>query len=333
MPHLLGSAYLLGSPPDHLNEIYEKEAAELEPWQDSPGEVSTYDWRDHLGDPRYQRAYLDFFEDQLVLQGYDWAKVLEKYLLEGREPIVNNLISGPMEALSMACSSYDFLHKYLDNPLYTKASANSTRSPLELLCRVQKDARFNNLFTHEGASNIEPLFEKRENELLEYWNSWQITDPTKDFRASQMAAAALLVAPHKQGEKPYDFFIVHLLTTSHAVRILLPLLPARFHVPLVRQWWLLVLAVYIAQLRPQIMLTSVTDYDVQGKDWRWVDQQALRSEHAFDAHFVKALRAMGTGAQTWGDEDRFYLKAAVRFASEFDGWGGFGSEETKVAYL
>lgn len=43
---------------------------------------------------RYQRAYLDFFEDQLVLNGYDWRKVLEEYLLKGKEPLINNLISG-----------------------------------------------------------------------------------------------------------------------------------------------------------------------------------------------------------------------------------------------
>ena len=302
---------------------------------------------------------MDFFEDQLVLHGYDWHKVLEEYLFKGKEPLINNLISGrkstsvanherhthnqtvghplihlgytyelssrelAMEALSMACSSYNHLHKYLDDPAYTKPSKNTTQSPLEILCRVQQDRRFDGVFTHRGAENLEPLFDKHEEEVLEYWNSWQITDPTKEFRASQMAAAALLVAPHKPGGKSYDFFIVHLLTTSHAVRILLPLIPANFHIPLVRQWWLLTLAVYIAQLRPEIVLTSVTDFDRKGRDWDWVDKQAVEGKHSLDAHFVKALRAMQTAAQTWGDVDEFYLKAAVKFANEFDGWGGF----------
>ena len=38
---------------------------------------------------------------------------------------------------------------------------------------------------------------------------------------------------------------------------------------------------------------------------------------------------MKEAANTWGDGDEFYLKAAVKFAEEFDGWGGFGklSEE------
>lgn len=48
-PHILGSAYLLGGTAEHLNAIYDKESEELEPWHDSPGEVSKDDWRDFLG--------------------------------------------------------------------------------------------------------------------------------------------------------------------------------------------------------------------------------------------------------------------------------------------
>jgi hypothetical protein len=50
---ILGSAYLLGGTHQHLHDIYEKEAAELEPWHDSPGEISRDDWRDFLGKREY----------------------------------------------------------------------------------------------------------------------------------------------------------------------------------------------------------------------------------------------------------------------------------------
>ena len=43
---------------------------------------------------RYQRAYIDFFEDQLVLNGYDWKKVLDEYLFKGRNPLINCIIAG-----------------------------------------------------------------------------------------------------------------------------------------------------------------------------------------------------------------------------------------------
>lgn len=28
-------------------------------------------------------------------------------------------------------------------------------------------------------------------------------------------------------------------------------------------------------------------------------------------------------SETWGDEEEYYLRAALRFADEFDDWGGF----------
>lgn len=228
-----------------------------------------------------------------------------------------------IEALGLATTSYGFLHKYMDDPKYSKPSACITSSPLEILQRVREDKRFDGLFDQQGASNIDVLFKDHEAAVLEYWNAWYFCNPRKQFEDSQYAAAAILVATNKPGSN-YDFFLVHLLTTSHAVRILLPVIPAKFHLALVRQWWLLTLAVYIAQMRPEIKLITVTGYDLKGKDWAWVDKRAIEGRWGLDAHFVKGLRAMKEAAQTWGDEEEFYIKAAVKLSEEFDGWGGFG---------
>lgn len=43
---------------------------------------------------RYQRAFIDFFEDQLVQVGYDWKALLDEYLYKGKEPLINNMICG-----------------------------------------------------------------------------------------------------------------------------------------------------------------------------------------------------------------------------------------------
>ena len=229
-----------------------------------------------------------------------------------------------MEALGLATTSYNFLHKYLDDTSYTKPSTYHTQSPLEILQRVACDQRFDGIFDHEGSIDLEKLFANHEELLLEHWNAWQISNPQKQFEDSQYAATALLTATQKSGSSSYDFFLVHLMTTSHAIRILLPLVPARYHVALVRQWWLLTLAVFVTQLRPSIDLKVVLDYDVAGRDWKYVDKQAIGSRWATNAHYVKALRAMEVAARTWGDESQFYLKAAVKFGEQFQGWGGFG---------
>jgi hypothetical protein len=95
MAHLLGSAYLLGASVGQMQNIYDAESKELEPWHESPTEISDTDWRDFLGDRRYQRAFVDFFEDELALKfGYDWTKVVEEYAFSGKQPLVNGLIGG-----------------------------------------------------------------------------------------------------------------------------------------------------------------------------------------------------------------------------------------------
>lgn len=229
-----------------------------------------------------------------------------------------------MEALGLAATSYNFLHKYLDNPSYTRASTYCTGSPLKILRRVAADDRFDGLIAHRGGVNLDKLITHHEDLVLEHWNAWQMEDPRKQFEDSQFAATALLAATQKQGSSEYDFFLVHLLTTSHAVRILLPVIPVRFHVSLLRQWWLLTLAVYICQLRPDIDEELVRHFDLAGRNWAWIEKRAVEGKWAMDAHYIKALRAMKEAAKTWGDETKFYLKAAVKFADGFYGWGGFG---------
>jgi len=198
-----------------------------------------------------------------------------------------------MEALGLTAVQYNFLHQYLDDPSYTKPSPVASGPPAALLATLAADSRFDGLFPSPGYDNIQPLFDRHEALVLEYWNAWDVdADPTAQFRASQEAAVDLLVATVPPGTHAYNFFVVHLLTTSHAVRILLPFVPARFHVALVRSWWLLVLAVYIAELRPAVDPDYVPR-DLKGKGWGYVEQQAIESRWRTDAHFVKGESAPG----------------------------------------
>lgn len=95
MSHILGSAFLMGATPDQLHDIYDAEEKQLAPWEDSPAEVAKIDWTDELGDISYLRAYLDFFEDQLVLEhAYKWKFTVEEFLFEGKTPLINCVIGG-----------------------------------------------------------------------------------------------------------------------------------------------------------------------------------------------------------------------------------------------
>ncbi|USP76948.1 uncharacterized protein yc1106_04222 [Curvularia clavata] len=354
-PHILGSAYLLGGTAEHLNEIYEKEAEELEPWRDAPGEITKDDWRDFLGKREYQRAFIDFFEDQLVSKKYSVDQVLEEFLFKGKEPLINGLISGlahplihlgyayelnsktvAIEALAMGSCFYSSLHKYIDDPKYTKPSPHSAvgaqTSLVEVLEKVRKDSRFDGLYDRRSG-DITKVLEQQEEAFLEYWNAWDITNPTEQFRAAQELGMGLLVGTPAPAQGRFDFFIVHVLTSSHAIRILLPLIPAKYHISLLRQWWLFALAVYIAQTRPEIDMSKAIPGKDSNKTWKHVVDKALNGPHAIDAHYVKALRAMKVAEETWGaseDASSHWLNAAVKFADEFEGWGGFGTAEDEA---
>lgn len=189
-----------------------------------------------------------------------------------------------MEALGMASVCYNDLHKYLDESSYTRESTYSTTSPLEILHKIKEDRRFDGLFEGPDVGKISWLLENHENLVLEHWNAWTIVDPLKQFRDSQEAAATLLVRTVEPGTHAYDFFTCHLLTTSHAVRILIPFIPKRFHVSLVRQWWLLTILVYVTQMRPKINEDIETP---PTKQWNYVEDRAINGPWATDAHYVK----------------------------------------------
>jgi len=190
------------------------------------------------------------------------------------------------EALALGACFYSSLHKYIDDPSYTKPSTHQSTSLLDILQKVKDDKRFDGLYDHRSG-DISKVLAEREEAFLEYWNAWELPDPRTQFEESQHTAVAILLGTEPPSESKFDFFLVHLLTSSHAVRILLPLVPAKFHMNLVRQWWLFTLAVYIAQTRPEINLSRISNYDTRGKTWKFILDKALNSSHSLDAHFVK----------------------------------------------
>ena len=199
-----------------------------------------------------------------------------------------------IEALALGACFYSPLHKYIDEQQYTKPNAHRradgiTNELLDLLSKVREDKRFDGLYDHRSG-DITKVLEEREEAFLEYWNAWEIDKPTEQFETLQSAAVDILMETPPPEHGKFDFFFVHVLTSSHAIRILLPLIPAKFHVNLLRQWWLFALAVYIAQTRPPVgQQDDVQDYDIKGRDWKYVVHTALDGPHSTDAHYVKGM--------------------------------------------
>lgn len=273
-------------------------------------------------------AYLSVLCAESKLTVYEQTIVGHPLIHLGYAYELNSRTIG-IEALALGTCFYDSLHKYIDDPSYTKPGSYTSNSPITILQNISTDKHLDGLFTRPGSDNIEPLMEKREDIILDHWNAWDVTDGNlkQSFQAAQEAAVAVVVATNRPGRK-YDFFLLHVLTTSHALRILLPEIPAKFQLALVRGWFLFAIMAYAGQLRPAIDPDVISGHKMEpGKDsWKYVKHAALTSSFATDAHFVKGLRALLVAEETWGSQDEWWLKAASKLAVEFDGWGGFEAE-------
>ncbi|KKA29977.1 hypothetical protein TD95_002983 [Thielaviopsis punctulata] len=337
---LLVSAYMMGANNVQLHALYDEFAKVLGTWEAAPSEMIDDDWQDFYGDRRYQRAYVDFFEDALVMKfNYDWRRLLSVYLFEGPKPLVYGLVGcsgNPLiqlacayqvgskelaaEALALAGSQYGFISKYVSNESYAKSSANSSDSIAEILRRLNQDERFNHIFTAAAPNKMAWLLKNHEDLMLEYWNAWTLTEPAKQFRESQELVVALLVATAKRGTRTFCKEFAHLVATNNAVRVLVQFLPKEYHVCLLRAWWMLALSVYVTMLRPEIIEDYAEPAELKGRDWAFVENMAVESALCTDAAFVTTLRAVRDIAQTWGDAGERLLLAAVIFAEEFSGW-------------
>ncbi|EED12307.1 conserved hypothetical protein [Talaromyces stipitatus ATCC 10500] len=343
LPQHLVSAFLFGADNYALDNLYEANSGLLEPWKDAPGEVVGSDWMDFLGKREYERAFLDLFEDSLVEEGYDWKVVLQKYLFSAKQPLISSITAGlgrplihlalalqmsikdiAMEALTLVATAYydnDIL-KYSDDPSYFQAEPiYKTPSVPEILGKVRTDERFTNeaLIT-PGEHNMAIIFRDHEAALLDHCNAWMFpSDLTTHFRDSQKAIVSLFLGT-SNSENKYDKCLLYPLLMSHAIQVLFPHIPGKVHISLVQQWWLTTLAIYVAQLRPDIDFDLIEGYDMEGKDWNWIRQQALKGPHAMDAYFVSTLRVLRELGEAWEDLEGYYLKAAVKFVDVFDGW-------------
>lgn len=188
---------------------------------------------------------------------------------------------------------------------------------------MQNDERFDELLTEPGILNVETVIKKRLSAVLEHWNAWEVVNPVHQFE--QCCDMSVLVAISTANSGPsFDFFYAHIMTVAHALRVLWHRFPSERRPAILRQYALFTILTYIHQLRPSFGMENIESVDLNGRDWKWVVDASLTHKWALDSHFFKVVRAPKAFAEAFGEKKDFYLKAAVRFITEFGGWEGFG---------
>ena len=175
------------------------------------------------------------------------------------------------EALGLLATCYDASLATLLAKT-TPKSQDPTSDLFELFSRVHDDAMLPT-FKHPGDQNSSIHSRQlRPHGQQSSPTSTRGVSPTSQpaFHQLHRLAALLLISTSPQlNSHGYDFFIVHLLTTSYALRAVLPSLPAQHHATVLRQWLLMALLVYTAQNRPRPDPSYITSVDLQTRisDW------------------------------------------------------------------
>jgi hypothetical protein len=105
-----------------------------------------------------------------------------------------------------------------------------------------------------------------------------------------------------------DFFIAHLVTTSHAIQIIAPHLKIDDLVRLLRGYWLYMILVYICQGRPtRLPITQVK----QAPTWSEIVQQTLLTSDEHVPKLIVAWRHAARRSRACGHEDDWWRYAAA----------------------
>jgi len=220
-----------------------------------------------------------------------------------------------MEALAMlACLHDRDLPKYsIDNSLTRPSSYESTSSVLKILRRVAADHRFADVASLPQAD----VLRKREDAVLDHWNSWDVSSTAstpvsarKALEQIQLAAVAIAVSTPSSSSSKSSAGNADLLVplrSAHALRVLLPLAPTRFIVPLLRQWLLSTILLYTSAGRPKIDITPLSRVSMdedRDKAYKHVRHTILfrASTTESSSQTLQALVALSAAEACWGQD-------------------------------
>lgn len=226
------------------------------------------------------------------------------------------------EALSLGCTEYVVCHGLLDNPPPIPA-LYKTNDLAEVIKHVQHDERFDGIVDLPGTVNFGIVLQHRFEAFVQHWNAWEVTDPVQQFERCCDLSVALAIGSG-YGDGKYDFFHAHIMTVAHAFRVLWHTFPFERRISLLRQYAFFTILIYILQKRIPWGVDEIKSVDVKNRDWKWVTESALKHRWALDDHFFKVVRAPKAFAEAYGEKDNYYLKAAIKYVTDFNGWEGFG---------
>ncbi|KAK3321653.1 hypothetical protein B0H66DRAFT_618640 [Apodospora peruviana] len=380
IPIALATLVFLNATADQLRAVYESEGAELVSWSPSPENITDKETRaQFLGDERhiptplyaayytirFQRAYLTYFSMENGRFAGNAKALAMSHLLTGAKPLIYGLFGGlgrPLVFLSdalelqtavlvvqsLTLASVDWtepIYDLLTSPQPPGQAGEARLSPEEIIGRLAYDGRFSGVMKSgpgfQGVANIF-MNPSAKSAIVEYLHLLDCRDLTATLQRLSRLSVLLLCGTHKPGAPAFDFYLAHLPTFINSVRVLLVnFQETRHQIILVRGLLLLVVLVYITQLRPVVNPTLLLSIEIPPENggWNAIFEQsraardgssaALREKYN-DMQLLRTLRSLWELGKEDDQGGRQHLQAAWKLASQWQKWTGRGDDREET---
>lgn len=293
---------------------------------------------------------MDYFSTKHVQLKCNYRALVDSQLVSDSRPLMYGLFGGSGQALialgdsveaqnsillvqSLVLSSMHFspaIHEILADPRLEEASAAAAACPSDILGRVAHDGRFSAGRSGPGWHHVTDILSNRsvKDAIMEYLHQLDTQDPELLSNLSRISVL-MLCAAHKKDRPAFDLHLSRALSWIHSLQTLLQECHSQQTDWLIRGVWLLIILVYITQLRPHLDESLLSSVQGMGS-WEEIlksfcaDADLLQERYR-DPHYLQALRSLHFLGSTVGVSDSLYLKAAWKLEQEWRGWTGLGS--------
>ncbi|AEO68068.1 uncharacterized protein THITE_2145306 [Thermothielavioides terrestris NRRL 8126] len=303
----------------------------------------------------FQRAFMTYFSMENGRFAGNSKALAISHLFTQDPPLIYGLFSGigrPLTLLSdgielraailvmqsLTLSAVDWMEpmcELLTRPVLAAAPPQHL-APEDILNRVAYDGRLSGVMkAGPGFHGVSHVFASATAKaaVVEYVRCLDTRDLPLVLQQLAALSVLLLCATHKPGRPAFDLYLGRLPTCVNSTRVVLESwVEDHSHgVLLVRGLWLLVLLVYVTQLRPAVdgKLLVSPELAQESRGWEAIfDEfrgQAVPEGKYADVDFLRALRSLRELSAVYGAvHGRLYLHAAWKLVSQWRSWTGLG---------
>jgi hypothetical protein len=303
LPMALIALERMGASDEQLQNFYNGHNKHLEKHIDNGLRINKENFNQHIGDHDSSYAYLLFFENEINNNSIE--TVLATYLPMLSSGIAAHLLHGLIrsaygyeaQSTSEVAAGLAYLASHYLPIEKIKGEATSNQVN-EVLNNIHNNKQLQAVTFSSGS--FPQAFAKLAK--LSAFNEMIATLKIDNSSVQQLAETALKLL--QEGD---DLISLHLVTSTQALRTLLPLLKKEDQEKLIRYYWQAFAAIYIKLGMPEIN----SDDKSNASELSWDEIKKLACQNS-DAHVIKLTYSCFLHAQTYSDE-RFKDVAAAQF--------------------